>query len=149
MENLNGFTNFMCQKILPTVYDDSLSYYEVLAKLSNYVNEMIVSVNNVIIAHNTLSNNYTETLKQLDLLKKEIELMKTGFYIQDGSIELKKLSASCLAKIQEYVVDTVHNIAKFVWFGLSDDGYFIAIIPESWNEIVFSTSADGELVLEY
>lgn len=29
-----------CQKVLPLVYDDSLSYYEVLCKLTNKINEL-------------------------------------------------------------------------------------------------------------
>lgn len=32
---------FWCQKVLPLVYDDSLSYYEVLCKLANKINEII------------------------------------------------------------------------------------------------------------
>lgn len=30
-----------CQKVLPLVYDDSLSYYELLCKVTNYLNEVI------------------------------------------------------------------------------------------------------------
>lgn len=36
---------FWCQKVLPTVYDDSLSYYELLTKVVNYLNENIDNVN--------------------------------------------------------------------------------------------------------
>ena len=36
---------FWCQKVLPTVYDDSLSYYEYLCKLNNYLNEVIEQIN--------------------------------------------------------------------------------------------------------
>ena len=32
---------FWCQKVLPTVYDDSLSYYELLGKVVEYLNDMI------------------------------------------------------------------------------------------------------------
>jgi hypothetical protein len=32
---------FWCQKALPLVYDDSLSYYEVLCKVVNYLNNMM------------------------------------------------------------------------------------------------------------
>ena len=34
------------QKILPLVYDDSLSYYELLCKVVAKLNELIVSINN-------------------------------------------------------------------------------------------------------
>lgn len=32
---------FWCQKVLPLVYDDSLSYYEVLCKIANTLNILI------------------------------------------------------------------------------------------------------------
>ena len=32
---------FWCQKVLPLVYDDSLSYYELLCKVVNFFNEVI------------------------------------------------------------------------------------------------------------
>ena len=35
----NNF-KFYCQKVLPLVYDESLSYYEVLCKLTDYMNTM-------------------------------------------------------------------------------------------------------------
>lgn len=38
---------FWCQKVLPLVYDDSLSYYEVLCKLKEKLNEVIGTVNDL------------------------------------------------------------------------------------------------------
>lgn len=35
---------FWCQKALPLVYDDSLSYYEVLCKVVNYLNNMMTNL---------------------------------------------------------------------------------------------------------
>ena len=32
---------FWCYKVLPLVYDDSLSYYEVLCKVVDYINKLI------------------------------------------------------------------------------------------------------------
>ena len=34
---------FWCQKVLPLVYDNSLSYYEVLCKVVDYINNLINS----------------------------------------------------------------------------------------------------------
>lgn len=42
--------------------------------------------------------------------------------------------------ISEYGVDIIADLIKMVFFGITDDGYFIAYIPESWDEIVFGTS---------
>lgn len=38
--------NFWCAKILPLVYDDSLSYYEVLCKIVGKLNEVVEVINN-------------------------------------------------------------------------------------------------------
>lgn len=47
MSNFKPVTNFWfwCQKVLPLVYDDSISYYEVLCKMSEYLNQVINNVN--------------------------------------------------------------------------------------------------------
>lgn len=38
---------FYCQKVLPLVYDDSLSYYEVLCKTIKILNDVVENVNNI------------------------------------------------------------------------------------------------------
>ena len=45
----NKLNNFWawCQKVLPLVYDDSLSYYELLCKMLRYMNEMIRNQDNM------------------------------------------------------------------------------------------------------
>lgn len=47
---------YWCHKILPLVYDDSLSYYEVLCKTSTKLNEVIDSTNGLLNAWNTYKN---------------------------------------------------------------------------------------------
>lgn len=37
-------------------------------------------------------------------------------------------------------LDLVGEMVKQVFFGLTDDGYFVAYIPESWSDIMFGTS---------
>lgn len=36
--------------------------------------------------------------------------------------------------------ELIKEMVKSVWFALTDDGYFIAYIPESWNDIIFNTT---------
>lgn len=48
--NLNAWADmgpfrFWCQKVLPLVYDDSMSYYELLCKVVQYLNTTITNVN--------------------------------------------------------------------------------------------------------
>ena len=50
---------FYCHKILPLVYDDSLSYYEVLCKVQQKLNELI--------------ENNNELIRQWELYKNEID----------------------------------------------------------------------------
>lgn len=56
---------FWCQKILPLVYDDSLSYYELLCKVVNYLNKVIDSVN-------TQNDDIKELSKQFDRLNQYV-----------------------------------------------------------------------------
>lgn len=44
MKKITDF-KFWCQEVLPLVYDDSLSYYEVLCKFSEKLNEVINNIN--------------------------------------------------------------------------------------------------------
>lgn len=39
--------DFWCQKVLPLVYDDSLSYYEILCKIKSKIDEIIDKINNI------------------------------------------------------------------------------------------------------
>jgi len=44
---LEPIRNWWCQKVLPLVYTDALSYYEVLGKLIQKINEVITNVNSL------------------------------------------------------------------------------------------------------
>lgn len=36
--------------------------------------------------------------------------------------------------------DILSDTIKQVWFGLTDSGYFVAYVPESWSDIQFNTT---------
>lgn len=123
---------FWSQHVLPLVYDDSLSYYEVICKCVDYTNELIKNDNAII-----------DTLKEYGLAIGELE--QTLKDLQGGNYD--KI-------IEEYIAKAI----KMVFFGLTDSGYFVAYIPDSWNEItfntteydIFDTGADyGHLTLTY
>ena len=65
-----------------------------------------------------------------------------------------------LVQSNEWVIETVRPIIedriKLVFFGLTNDGYFCAFIPDGWDEIIFDTGANyadqdtyGKLMLSY
>ena len=51
---------FWCQKVLPLTYDDSLSYYELLCKVVNYVNHLIEDVSSAETNIDALKEAYDE-----------------------------------------------------------------------------------------
>ena len=124
---------FWCQKVLPLVYDDSLSYYEVLCKVVKYINDLIDSDK--------------EIIKDIDKLQEEMNEVLT--FMEKYREEAEKIIKE---EIEKY-------IATMLFFGLTEDGYFVAYIPESWDDITFNTTGldiwldlqpdYGHLVLSY
>lgn len=132
---------FWCQKVLPAVYDDSLSYYELLCKVIKKLNDMIA-----------VDNEQTAAIKiivaQLNELKEIFEKFKeTGF-----DEYYKKKVEEWIDKNLDYIY---RYTVKQVYFGLNEDGYFVAYIPESWEDIIFDTGMQygvdtyGRLILRW
>ena len=46
--------------------------------------------------------------------------------------------------LMENAIDLMGELIKNVYFGLTNDGYFCAFIPQSWNWVTFSTVEDGD-----
>lgn len=80
---------YWCQKVLPLVYDDSLSYYELLCKVVTYLNNMGEDVNTLITDFVNLNkaftklqdyvNNYFDSLDvQQEINNKLDEMAKSG-----------------------------------------------------------------------
>ena len=61
----NSPFRFWCQKVLPLVYDDSLSYYELLCKVVSKLNEMAGNQNN-------LSDEIKQVAQDLDDFKNQV-----------------------------------------------------------------------------
>ena len=120
---------YWVQKVLPLVYDDSLSYYELLNKVVYKVNEITKSNNEII----DYVGPYSE---KVDEIAKELDSLINGDYTK---------------LIEDYLGETI----KHVYFGLTNAGYFAAYIPESWSNLHFSTINDydsdlyGHLVISY
>ena len=108
--NLKSF-RMWCQKVLPLVYDDSLSYYEVLCKVVTYLNNVIEGTNGVI--------------DDVEELKNDLATVQNWINNFD-------------TKYAEKII--AQYIATMVFFGLTDSGYFVAYIPENWESINFGTT---------
>lgn len=42
--------------------------------------------------------------------------------------------------MQQHGLELVGKLVKMVFFGITDDGYFVAYIPEYWDDIIFNTT---------
>lgn len=71
-----GFLNFWCYKVLPLVYDESLSYYEVLCKAMEKINEIITS-------QNQTNENVTELQNAFNELKNYVDNYFTNLDVQE------------------------------------------------------------------
>lgn len=65
MSEISSF-RFWCQKVLPAVYDDSLSYYELLCKV-------VAKLNEVINSQNGTNDHVTELAQQFEQLKNGLQ----------------------------------------------------------------------------
>lgn len=139
---------FYCQKVLPLVYDESLSYYEVLCKLTDYMNTMFETQENyeaalaqLNIQQQNLSNQFIELRQSIsaDLaeMNETLEKIKNGDYIDLYLDPIKEF-------IDENVQKLVAQIVSYVSFGLTADGYFSAYIPDSWDFLGFDTIPYGD-----
>ena len=132
---------FWCQRVLPAVYDDSLSYYEAVCKMGSKLNEIIAIVND---SDSTLAD-MQDAIKEL---QEEFEKFK-----ESGFDDYYK------AQVEQWVKDNLDYIfnytVKQLFFGLTQDGQFVAYIPKSWNDIIFDTGANfsldtyGRLILRW
>lgn len=81
MYDLKPF-RFWCQKVLPTVYDDSLSYYELLCKTVDYLNKTMSNVdelnNNFTILKDFVDNYFTNLDISAEVDKKLDEMAESG-----------------------------------------------------------------------
>ena len=75
IDNCNkGAFRFWCQKVLPLVYDDSLSYYELLCKVVHYLNNVIQAVNEVTDEVENLKKLYIELKEYVDNYFKNLDV---------------------------------------------------------------------------
>lgn len=109
---------FWCFKVLPLVYDDSLSYYEVLCKCTDKLNEMIDAMTG-------LEDTIADIKAVIAQLEEWIRNVDTAY-------------------IQQWIAE---NLAEMIFVEINDAGYFVVYIPESWQDITFNTSG-WDLVLD-
>lgn len=116
---------------------NSPSYYEDLARKQKLIEELAKKV-----------WDYDQLLAAK--LQEVQETLTRYADILDGKIEdfdniiLTKTQAWLDANMEGILTDAV----QLVWFGLTDDGYFMAVIPKNWSDVQFDTTNEGQLILK-
>lgn len=78
---------------------------------------------------------------QIDINTDDIEkLQKELQSLKDGGL-LDYYEKQIYQWIQDNMEQLIKEAVKFVFFGLTEDGYFCAYIPNSWDEVTFDTGA--------
>lgn len=103
------------------------SYDEVINKLNQWIEENDPKIDEIL-----------SFMKQLE-----------NGYIPPG------LKESIYNWATDNLIPIIAKVLRNVYFGLTNDGYFCAFIPQSWNWVTFDTITDfsdplyGHLVLQY
>ena len=139
---------FWCQKVLPCVYDESLSYYELLCKVVDYINQLVANDKVIQEYIENWDTDLQEIYDMLDDLQAEIDRYAHGELIPQYVLALQEF-------IDEHLEGIVGRIVKYVSFGITEDGHFCALIPKTWDFIQFETIIDptselyGHLILRW
>lgn len=94
-----------------------------------------------------------EILAQLKNLSKDVKALEEWKVIHESEyLQLKELYDEVMsgnfpqsikdaftAWMRENALDLVGDLTKMVFFGITEDGHFVAYIPESWDDITFNT----------
>lgn len=141
MDNIVQPFRFWCQKVLPAVYDDSLSYYELLCRVVKILNDVIKQFNDNVDNYNKLNAAFIELKAYVDNYFSELTVTeevnkKLDSMAADGSL------ATLLSKYTTRVYNTVADMqadstlaagmtAKTLGYYAVNDGggaeYYIAV----------------------
>lgn len=103
---------YFCQKVLPAVYDDSLSYYELLCKLTAKINEVIVANEDELGAIKELQDLYVELKNYIDSYFKNLDLQK------EIDIKLDEMGAN--GELSEYISMYLSTLSTFAFKNVAE-----------------------------
>lgn len=127
--------------VIPKMYWDVYSQEQRWKEICCTIEKITQYIESQAGAENELKSLIDDLQKQFD------EFKESGF--DDYYYE------NILNWINKNIERLLAPMVERVYFGLTEDGYFVAYIPESWNEIVFDTGADyskdtyGRLILRW
>lgn len=134
-----GFTEFT--PTIPKMYWDVHSQEQRIHRICELLDKLICYAD-------FLGEKTDINISEIEALKAEFEEFKEHGFDDYYLEQIEKW-------INENIETVLHLLIRQVFFGLTIDGYFVAYIPESWNDIVFDTGANyaldtyGRLILRW
>lgn len=137
---------FWCHKILPLVYDNSLSYYELLCKVVAYLNKVIESNNNLVVDVDTLRKalreledyveHYFDNLDlQEEVNKKLDEMAESGelAVLLKGLIKYEIITVDCRNRAACNIIKNADGHYFLIDFGDEESAQYIMSAISQYN----------------
>ena len=154
---------YWCQKVLPLVYDDSLSYYELLCKVVDYLNKTMEDVTNFNTDMTSLYESYEQLQEYVNNYFSSLDVQteinnKLDSMASDGTLskliqplfdEYKEQIDSDIAQFKETTNSTIDDFKNTTNQTVNTQNSKIDVLEGRMNEFTKlpegSTSGDAEL----
>lgn len=94
-------------------------------------------------------NSVTEAIEYLNTLEPRVKALEACCAALESGDLPPGLQYGLVTWLRNNAPEIIKEMIKNVWFGLTDTGYFVAYIPDSWQDIIFKTTGlDIELALQ-
>ena len=94
-----------------------------------------------------------EAIAALDAWKNEVEpkindILKIWTLVESGQLP-PAIQDAIRQWLSVNAINLIGELVKHVFFGLTDDGHYVAYIPDSWSDIVFNTSEYDIILVDH
>lgn len=94
---------------------------------------LIEAVKQLLIEMDNMEEWKAQHIEEYEQLKKLYDDLMAGNFTPEMENALYEWTV-------KHTVEIIGKAIKTVFFGITDDGYFVAYIPDSWSDIIFGTS---------
>lgn len=102
-----------CQKVLPLVYDDSLSYYENICQFVNKLNEMADVINSIELDILGKANAYTDSKIAESLIEVDVRIAEIRKLVNDTKTEFEAILVETQDKYDRFERNVTNQILIF------------------------------------
>ncbi len=114
---------------------------EIRESLSQYLDQQVSILRNNINAY--LNQMKADSLQEIANLTNEVREATDNL-----TNEVREITNDLTTEVQDMSNEVTNQLSSFIggiFFGLTQDGYFVAYAPDSWDSVVFDTGSDYTL----